>query len=117
MNIDELMALADTYANGVHMLGYFGAHREKLRTAIERLTTERDALRTFAQGCLDDWPEVGMDGFDLQELGVKTGMLEGREVFKPCHDEGCQCAEYYGSSEMIDGVICYRMTPLLTGKT
>jgi hypothetical protein len=33
--IDDLMALADTYADGKHDEGYFGAWREVLSTAIE----------------------------------------------------------------------------------
>jgi hypothetical protein len=40
MTTDEIMALADTYADGPHTQGYFGAHRESLRAAIEALQAD-----------------------------------------------------------------------------
>lgn len=77
-------------------------------------TAEVQALRAFARGCLDDWPDVGMDGFDFQELATKTGLLEPVTVTAPCN-EYCNCIEYHGLDGFSDGVICYRKTALLRG--
>lgn len=71
-------------------------------------------LREFAQGCLDDWPDVGMDGFDMQNLAVKHGLLAAHTVTAPC-GEACNCIEYHGLDGFSDGVVCYRKTALLRG--
>jgi hypothetical protein len=71
-----------------------------------------DKLRAFAQAILDGWPEVPQwDGFDLQDLAVKHGLLEATTVTEFC-GEGCQCAE-------IDEfpMECFRFTALLKGPT
>ena len=83
-------------------------------TALE---DERDALRAFAQALFDDWPNsLGVDGFDLQDIAQKHGLLCPQIVTTPCKDEGCNCLDYNGGAEaMSDGVICYRKTKLLTG--
>jgi Arc/MetJ-type ribon-helix-helix transcriptional regulator len=47
---DEIMALADTYADGPHMDGYYGSHRSALRAAIEALQANaRGELTRAAQ--------------------------------------------------------------------
>ena len=75
---------------------------------------EIDQLRAFAQAVMGDWPDVGgLDGFDLQELGVKHGLLVGVMKHGPCSEEYCRCAE--------DGADfpgeCFTKTPLLNGLT
>jgi multidrug resistance efflux pump len=50
MDSNEIMALADTYADGPHIDGYFGAHREALRAAIEALQAANAKMR---QDCAD----------------------------------------------------------------
>lgn len=94
---------------------------ERLRVTCEHVAAglvaaeeDRDALRAFARGCLDDWPDVGVDGFELQELATKTGLLEAVTVTAPC-GENCNCIEYHGIDGFADGVICYRKTELLRG--
>lgn len=78
--------------------------------------TNEERLRAFALDILEDWPDgCGIDGFDLQDLAVKHGLLEPVDAAEPCDPEHCWCAEYHGS----DGfpVVCYRKTPLLTALT
>lgn len=70
-------------------------------------------LRTFALDVMGEWPhECGVDGFQLQDLAVKRGLLKPVTMTAPC-GEGCQCAEYYESDELAEGVTCYRKTELL----
>lgn len=80
------------------------------------MATELEALRAFAQAVLEDWPEGAPDGFDLQELGVKHGLLALKDPAptEPC-GENCWCAEYYGAHDWDGGVQCYIRTPLLLG--
>ena len=80
---------------------------------VERVRYAR--LREFAKGCLDEWPDVGMDGFDLQELAVKTGLLEAFTVTELC-GENCRCIEYHGSDGFLDGVVCYRKNAMIRGE-
>lgn len=76
-------------------------------------TSGEAKLRAFAQDVMGDWPhECGLDGFELQDLAVKHGLLVPVEMTAPC-GEGCQCAEYYESDELVEGVTCYRKTELL----
>lgn len=73
-------------------------------------------LRAFAQEIYDEWPHVGMlDGFDLQELAQKHGLLSPTKRFKPCADEGCNCAEMCSDVDWREGVECFTKTPLLKG--
>lgn len=61
----------------------------------------------FAIAMIDGWPEPwgeGLDGFDMQQLGVKYGMLREETRTTPCC-EYCQCSEYHGEGEE---VTCYR---------
>jgi hypothetical protein len=73
--------------------------------------TDLEKLRAFAQAVLSDWPDSAPDGFELQELGEKHGLLTPVEVTEPCDPDHCGCAEYDDFP-----MICYRRTPLLTGK-
>lgn len=62
----------------------------------------------FAMAVIGDFPEMGsLDGFDIQDMGEKYGLLIPTIVTEPC-GEYCQCEEYHGSEEMTDGVTCYR---------
>jgi hypothetical protein len=71
-----------------------------------------DKLRAFAQAVLDGWPDVPQwDGFDLQDLAVKHGLLEATTVTEFC-GEGCQCAEVNEFP-----MECFRFTALLKGPT
>lgn len=82
---------------------------------IAALLAERDALMAdaerlsaFAYAVMGDWPDVGgLDGFDLQALGEKHGLLEKLERQAPC-GEFCQCAEYETGT-----VECFRLTPMV----
>ena len=74
-----------------------------------------DQLRAFAQGAMNGWPEdQGLDGFDLQDLAEKHGLLKLKDPkpTEPC-GEHCWCEEYHG--DMSGGVNCYIRTPLLLG--
>jgi hypothetical protein len=76
-------------------------------------------LRAFAADVLGDWPDCGsLDGAEVQDLAVKHGLLRAKypAPTKPCRDEGCACAEYYGTDfngEFEDTVECYERTELL----
>lgn len=72
-------------------------------------------LQAFAQAIMGNWPDVGgLDGFDLQLLGVKHGLLREEIRHEPC-GEACRCVEDATSDEWQAGVTCYRKTELLTG--
>ncbi len=46
-----------------------------------------------------------VDGGSIQEIGVRTGVLQIVEVKEPCAEEWCMCAEY-----LVDGPVdCYRV--------
>jgi len=80
------------------------------------IKNERDKLRAFAQEIMEGWPYVGMlDGFDLQELAVKHGLLAETTCHKPCAEEGCSCAEMVDEQDWKEGVQCYHSTDLLKG--
>lgn len=56
----------------------------------------------FGMEVFRDWPDVGeLDGFDLQELGYKHGILRKVQRTTPC-GPGCNCDEYAGSGEEVD---------------
>ena len=83
---------------------------------LRRLHAECTQLRAFAQAVMDGWPDVGtLDGFDLQELAVKHGLLAETTHHKPCAEEGCNCASMVDERDWIEGVQCYRGTALLKG--
>lgn len=78
---------------------------------------EIEKLRAFARAVLGHWPGDAPDGFELQELAIKHGMLAEADPrpTEPC-SESCECAEHFAQDEWSDGVTCYRRTALLTGK-
>jgi hypothetical protein len=77
-------------------------------------TAEVEELRAFAQAVMEWWPMNDLDGGTLQEIAVKHGMLKPEKRHEPC-GEVCSCNEYADPDEWMDGVLCYRKTPLLKG--
>lgn len=78
------------------------------------MSTEVEKLRAFAQAVFGDWPDGGgCDAFELQEFAEQHGLLQGVQVSEPCGEE-CWCAAEVGRDEF--PLVCYRKTPLLTGK-
>lgn len=81
---------------------------------IEAQSLQVAALRAFVRDLfeLNDWPEGGdVDGFDLQELLVKHGILIEQTVTEPCNvgrEEAvnCSCAEFGDFPQT-----CYRKQP------
>ena len=60
----------------------------------------------FALKMFEDWPEPygeNLDGFELQGLGEKYGILTKSVVTEPCQPEGCNCAEFGFPTD------CYRV--------
>jgi hypothetical protein len=57
------------------------------------------ALQAFAVALFKDWPDqLGIDGFDLQDLAVELGLLSGKQVTEPCDLDGnCNCLSYEGA--------------------
>lgn len=63
---------------------------------------ELQSLRDFVRGLFDlnDWPDGGdIDGFDMQELMTKHGILVEQRMEQPCNVgredfQNCSCAEY-----------------------
>jgi hypothetical protein len=77
-----------------------------------------DKLRAFAQVIMENWPEAGFDGFQLQDEAVKYGLLEPEIRYESCVDGAfCQCAEYYNEDDFKSGVECFRKTKLLMGES
>ena len=114
MNRAELDALIAERDDALRRLRLQDAECAHMRAERDAARAECDALRAFARAVLEGWPESAPDGFELQELAIEHGMLVGSTVTAPCGDE-CQCAEYHGASDMAEGVICYRRSPLLGG--
>lgn len=83
------------------------------------MASELESLRAFAQEVLGDWPESFPDGFDIQDLAEKHGLLKLKDPkpMQPCQEEGCRCAEYFDERDWAAGVDCFQRTPLLTGQT
>lgn len=73
--------------------------------------SDLEKLRAFAQAILDDWPDIGgLDGFEVQELAEKHGLLTPTIATGPC-GETCLCAEYDDFP-----MTCYHKTATLTGE-
>jgi hypothetical protein len=69
--------------------------------------------RGFAKAILDGWPEPfgdNLDGFELQELAFKHGILVAKQRTIPC-SENCNCSEYCDQGEV---VTCYTLAPELS---
>ncbi len=67
--------------------------------------------KSFALAILSEWPDTPcFDGFELQELGVKHGLLIPEVRFAPCDDSGgCNCADCVYPDEWVEGHTCYRL--------
>lgn len=75
-------------------------------------------LLDFANGifAIADWPEGGdIDGFELQDLAQKHGLLVPVIVHAPCGEE-CNCQEFgcYTDEEWQEGVKCLRKADWLS---
>lgn len=83
------------------------------------MQTAEDKLRAFARELFEHWPEAaGVDGFQLQDLGEKHGLLAKKDPAprQPC-GENCACREYYPDEDFHEGaVICYQRTEVLDGE-
>lgn len=83
---------------------------------MEDATEDYDALLAFAREVMKDWPEAGeLDGFDLQEIAERHGLLAPTTQAEPCAPEGCWCAGYFAPDDW--PVQCYRRTNRLKGPT
>lgn len=82
------------------------------RSPLPPEPSELNALRAFFWLCWDGargmaLPSVDdLDGGDIQEWGVKCGLLQKVVATAPC-GEGCVCADYVGDDFPTD---CYRPT-------
>lgn len=65
-------------------------------------------LTMFAKDIMENWPDGGVEGDELQELAVKHKLLTPVEVYESC-GENCACADYGNFP-----VTCYKRTELIT---
>lgn len=73
-----------------------------------KLNAKKPDFQGFVQALMDGWPEPhgeGLDGFELQELAARFGVLRVDKRRTPC-GEYCRCNEYHGPGEIVD---CYRL--------
>jgi hypothetical protein len=82
---------------------------------IAQMKARRDAenkLRAFAQELFKDSPDTeAIEGWDLEALAVKHGLLMPVTVTEPC-GENCFCLRYGEGFPMT----CNKRTAVLTGK-
>lgn len=81
---------------------------------FQEAVNEIEGLMSFSHAMLNDWPEYGsIDGGDVQDAAVAGKLLRPETITKiPC-EEGCACAEYYGTDpEDWKDETCYRLTDL-----
>ena len=91
---------------------------DEREAALKQRNNDAKRLRQFAKQLLKDWPdEPGVDGFYLQDMAVKYGLLKLKKPAptKPCGN-GCWCTTYYSDDDWKEGVRCYRRTELLTAR-
>ncbi len=62
-------------------------------------------FKGFADDIISNRFEGDLDGFDMQDLGIKYELLEIKIINEPCCDT-CRCKEYDGEFP----VECYRKT-------
>lgn len=87
----------------------------KLRAETERLFSEIQQLRAFAQDVTAGWPADGIGLDELKEVAVEYGLMRPETMEKPCGGEHeCHCYELVGPHEF--PLTCYRATELLTGR-
>jgi len=113
----ERITGGEKWAVDIHSCGYhcekpacIKAQRLELLARLDAAELDAVKLRAFAQAILKDWPDCTVDGFDIQELADKNGLLVGTMKTESC-GEGCNCEEY-GDFPML----CYTKTELLKGK-
>jgi len=82
---------------------------------VAEIAAERNALRAFAQGVMESWPDGDVDGGYLQDMAEQHGLLKPETFHEAC-GEDCRCLQYFSSTEWQEGVTCYHQTPLLTGE-
>ena len=86
---------------------------ERIAMALDQAGMEQ--LRAFAHAVMGGWPDVGgLDGFDLQMLGEKHGLLKKEVRTEPC-GENCNCADGAIPSDWASGMECFRLTALVKG--
>lgn len=72
---------------------------------VKELTEQHSKLAAFADSMLDEFWDSSLDAFDLQDFGVKSGLLVEVEAKEAC-GETCSCAEYGEFPQT-----CYRFAP------
>ena len=73
----------------------------RLLDRIRELEVERDLLIKWFKWTMwteGDW-SGSIDGADLQDQAEKMGLIKMVTQEKPCRDDGCMCAEVYGTDE------------------
>ena len=73
-----------------------------------------DSLVGFVFDILEDFPDIAtLDGFDIQDIAVVRKVLIPTTVYKPCLEEGCNCAEFYSDDDFKAGATCYKLADWL----
>lgn len=102
---DEVVARLKADAAAAYQQGLRDG--EKLTKSL--LAEPLESLRGFARAVMEGWPDAaGLDGFELQDLAEKFGLLQPEMMAGPC-GEACQCAELAADWP----ARCYRKTALL----
>lgn len=110
---DEAMREGDSmFESSAKLIAELDALKAAAAPGADRLdveaATDLAALRAFAGEVMGDWPDVGgLDGFDLQGIGEKTGLLRRETRQAPCGDQ-CACVEFESGE-----VECWRVEPVL----
>lgn len=72
---------------------------------------QHEALLKFARKVMASWPEGDIEGGDLQDIAVETGLLTKIIATASC-GEGCRCIGYDTFPQT-----CYRLAPLIVQET
>jgi len=72
---------------------------------------QHEALLTFARKIMASWPEGDVEGIDLQDIALETGLLHQILATESC-GEGCRCAGYRDDFPLT----CYRLAPFIVEK-
>lgn len=71
-------------------------------------------LALFALKILEEFPDLSdLDGFEIQDLAEKYGLLIPEIKHEPCSDELCSCRELYSAEEFKEGVRCFHIADWL----
>jgi hypothetical protein len=84
---------------------------ELIEATRENIVEAEKQLKMF-KGFADEvlarlWEGLGVEGDEIQEIGLKHGLIEEYTATEPCCDN-CVCAEIMGDDEF--PVKCYRKT-------